>query len=831
MEKVIVQSLAGVGPDIFDCFGAQNLEGYVRSGIAMDVTDELKAAGIDVDKDVWRVIRPYFILDGRVYGLPNSVVDALFFNKKIFDDMKIPYPANKDWTWQEFIALAQQLTVRDEDGRVRQYGFCYDSWAWKFFLFQWGGRMYSDDGTRCTLDSPQAIAAVQFIHDLIYKYKVMASPQDLEAMAQTGGWGSSSIKMLGSGRAAMALGGRWWLCTLRNYEGLRLGAVQSPHGPQRTCWGYGRATLINRNSPNRAAALRFLLFMTSKDYNVLDHQQADGMPPMIKYATDGNLTNPKYPQESYHAVFRDAMYLGEPEFISSFVNAQTATDIVSRQLDFIMRDQKTVEAGLKDAVREIHEERDKRLRREPLLKERYDKLVAAPRSQRSPHAQRGGSRGDSAGGPAVNKSLRALSTASLFIAPNFLGFVVFTAGPVVYSLFASFTNSDLTKPGDSSWIGLENYHELLADKRFWLYFINTLYLMLAIPLAIFGSLAIALLLNQKLRGIVVFRTLFYLPTITAGVAIMILWKALLNPQFGIVNSVLGTLLHAIGLGGVALPGWLGSTQNLLGLNPEYLAMEAKFFGLGAKDAIIMMGVWTAIGGNNMLLYLAALANVSPDLIEAAHLDGAGRWATFRHVIWPQLAPTTFFITVMSIIGGLQAGFEQARIMTNGGPADTTKTLSFYIYEQAFRALSDRLRLRGGVDPLCDDPRVHAGLLEDREQGAELLMKPETADKPGLKCRVQSAECRVGAPTPSATLHSALFTLHSDLLQLHLPRCAGPDHHLPVHLDGAHQLQAAGRSREREPSAAELAAGELSAGPSTRSPSPATTSTVCSWPRG
>lgn len=283
----------------------------------------------------------------------------------------------------------------------------------------------------------------------------------------------------------------------------------------------------------------------------------------------------------------------------------------------------------------------------------------------------------------MSQSLRSLSTAALFITPNFVGFVVFTAGPVLYSLFASFSNADLTQPGAARWIGLENYRELLADRRFWLYFINTLYLMLSIPLAIFGSLAMALLLNRKLRGIVVFRTLFYLPTITAGVAIMILWKALLNPQYGVINSALGAVLNMAGWGNAPLPGWLGSTENLLGLNPEHLAMQWRFFGVGAKDAIILMGVWIAIGGNNMLLYLAALTNVPPELIEAAHLDGAGRWATFRHVTWPQLAPTTFFITVMSLIGGLQAGFEQAKIMTNGGPADTTKTLSFYIYEQAF----------------------------------------------------------------------------------------------------------------------------------------------------
>lgn len=279
-------------------------------------------------------------------------------------------------------------------------------------------------------------------------------------------------------------------------------------------------------------------------------------------------------------------------------------------------------------------------------------------------------------------SARACGTAALFIAPNFLGFMVFTAGPVLYSLVASFTNSDLTKPS-AGWIGLENYRELWADRQFWLYFINTLYLMAGIPVAILGSLFVAILLNQKLKGIIVFRTMFYLPSFTAGVAIMILWKALYNPDFGAINATLEWLAGLVGLGHVELPRWLGSMNNLLGLDPERVALNPRFFGLGARDALIIMGVWIAIGGNNMLLYLAALSNVPPDLIEAAHLDGAGRWSTFRQVIWPQLAPTTFFITIMSILGGLQGGFEQARIMTGGGPAGTTTTLSYYIYTEAF----------------------------------------------------------------------------------------------------------------------------------------------------
>lgn len=254
------------------------------------------------------------------------------------------------------------------------------------------------------------------------------------------------------------------------------------------------------------------------------------------------------------------------------------------------------------------------------------------------------------------------------------------------------------------------------DPYFWQFFGNTAYLMLGIPLSIAGSLALALLLNERLptggirqrtvgallclviglamggvlwgmgspnagllcgilwgivalgfgANVVAYRTLFYLPSFTAGVALMILWKALYNPKTGPINVGLEALFHALGWN-IKGPEWLGDVD-------------------WAKPALIAMGVWTSIGGTNMLLYLAGLSNIPRELLDAAEVDGAGAWNRFQHVTWPQLAPTTFFITIMAIIGGLQGGFEQARVMTNGGPAGSTTTLSFYIYNKAFQDL-------------------------------------------------------------------------------------------------------------------------------------------------
>src|SRR3954471_18622119 len=277
-----------------------------------------------------------------------------------------------------------------------------------------------------------------------------------------------------------------------------------------------------------------------------------------------------------------------------------------------------------------------------------------------------------------------LLPALLFLLPNFLGFVLFTAGPVLFALGASFTNWDLQHSVPFAFVGVENFRRLLGSEEFWVFFINTLYLMIGLPFAVVGSLGLALLLSQKLRGMTAYRTLFYLPTFTYGVALMILWKKMYNPDFGPINGAIRHALDTIGVHVEQLPKWLQSAQNLMGLVPQHVAVQRRYLGLGAREALINMSVWVAMGGNNMLLYLAALTNVPPELYEAAEIDGAGKWKKFWHVTWPQLAPTTFFIIVISLIGGLQSGFETARIMTEGGPAGTTTTLAYYIYIKAFQ---------------------------------------------------------------------------------------------------------------------------------------------------
>ena len=262
----------------------------------------------------------------------------------------------------------------------------------------------------------------------------------------------------------------------------------------------------------------------------------------------------------------------------------------------------------------------------------------------------------------LKSSTKEALTAYAFLLPNLAGFLVFTSVPVFVSLALAFTKWDLIA-GPPVFVGLENFQKMLHDPKFWKYCGNTLYLMGSIPLGMAGSLILALAMNQKFRGVVFFRTVYFLPTISAGVAIYMLWRLVYATEFGYANMMIAKLgnLLSIPLKG---PNWLNDER-------------------WAKPALIFMSVWQQVGGYNMILYLAALQGVPRELYEAADIDGANGWYKFWAVTWPMISPTTFFIAVMSVIGGFQAGFDPAYIMTSGGPNGSTTTIIYEIFNEAF----------------------------------------------------------------------------------------------------------------------------------------------------
>ncbi len=255
----------------------------------------------------------------------------------------------------------------------------------------------------------------------------------------------------------------------------------------------------------------------------------------------------------------------------------------------------------------------------------------------------------------TRRERRAVGKGLFFICPFLVGFSVFTIYPVVMSFYYSLTEFD----GVSApvFVGAAKYGELLTDELFWLSLWNTFYYtVLAVPLGIVVALGLAMLLNMKLRGISLYRAMFFVPSIVPVVASSVLWIWFLNPQYGILNGV----LRLIGLPG---PGWMSS--------PEWV-----------KPALILMSLWSV--GGTMVLYLAGLQDVPEHLYEAAEIDGAGAWYKTRHITLPMLSPVILFTTIMGLIGGFQY-FTQAYVMTGGtgGVSDSALFYCLYLFQKAF----------------------------------------------------------------------------------------------------------------------------------------------------
>lgn len=242
------------------------------------------------------------------------------------------------------------------------------------------------------------------------------------------------------------------------------------------------------------------------------------------------------------------------------------------------------------------------------------------------------------------------------IMPWLLGFLLFGAVPVVASLYLSFTDWDILT--EARWIGIGNYRHMLQDEEFWISLrVTALYTLMSIPLNLTGGLLISLLLNVKSRWSHFFRTVYYVPSVVSGVAVAVVWMWLLNPDFGLINH----LLSLLGLKG---PQWLYSQTWAL---PSY----------------VLLGLWMV--GGNAVIYLAGLQNISPQLYEAAEIDGCNSWQRFFRVTLPLITPTILFLLINGVIWSFQV-FTQAYIMSNGrgGPNNATLFYLLYLYNEAFR---------------------------------------------------------------------------------------------------------------------------------------------------
>jgi ABC-type sugar transport system permease subunit/ABC-type glycerol-3-phosphate transport system substrate-binding protein len=649
---------------------------FAKNGALLDLTPLIdKYDDWDYIEQIYPELIEYHKFGKKIYGLPGNLqVFVLFYNKRLFDQAGISYP-DASWTWEDVREAAIELTKRDSSGYLQQAGL-----SWYFdpanFTLMNGGQVLNEQRTSCVINNPQALQAAQFYDQLLNKDRVIPSVAE-EQMEQ----GKQTFK---NNRMAMIVTERWFTAELNDLKDVDWGVTPSPislSGKRLSQVRFNNMA-INAKTRHPDLAYKYLLHIIGQKQIQRLVQFGDSIPirhgsqaneyfytdpdrPVGENLTyriameDGTYTNndlyPRaVPQTEAHSVYikwRDRWLAGDVAAAQMLVEVEDELNALIQQhtspvktvaiLPFIGRTMLLI--GLPLGLILFLLNRKKLQARMELRKAG----VVKPRYQYSGY---------------------------FFLMPNFIGVMTFIIMPVIFSFFLAFCDWNLIN-WPPRFVGLANFKSILSDiEGFWQYLFNTAFYMLGIPLGIIGSLVMAILLNQKIRGRNLFRAVYFMPSFAAGVALLVLWKWIYNTDGGLLNTTIKQLGHLLGTEWTG-PDWLRGKPFL---------KFATHFKLGyAKPAIMLMGLWCGIGGTNMILYLAGLQGINPELYEVAAIDGANGWQKFKNITWPMLSPTTFFILVMAVIGGFQGGFQAAFVMTGGGPDQATTTISFGIFNNAF----------------------------------------------------------------------------------------------------------------------------------------------------
>lgn len=639
---------------------------------------------------------------GEVYAIPTDIDDrALIYSKDLFrraglvDYSGEPTPPK---TWAQLREYAQKLTQRDEKGNIKVLGFApnYGN-AW-LYIYGWlnGAQFMSQDGLTCLLNEERVVEALQFMVDI---YDDAGGYEAVSAF-QTGFQGGALDPLL-TGKIGMKIDGNWQMNFFAHYgRDFDFGVAGAPtsdryraeSGEETISWSGGWSHAIPVNAVHKEAAWEFIRFIsTNKAWEIRmesDRQstEAQGRPyiPIQAPIKDLNelflqryiLDNPKIPVRIKEgcAVFQELLPVSR--YRPNTPVGQLLWNWHVTATEEACYGKKTPKDSLDYAARVVQRELDQiinpvqgRVVNWSGFFAIYAFLIVAMatavylwdtrigwrrRFMKVLYPRRSIGAGDVIEGSRGGYFRAQWWAGYIFCSPWLLGFIVFGGGPLLFSVLMSFCDYDIINK--AQWIGLENYRWMLFhDELVPIAVRNTLYMALGIPLGMIASLAIALLLNLRIRGISFWRTIFYLPAIVPAVASFILWIWIFNPSGGVINQALRTI-HIEG------PNWLGSET-------------------WSKPSLIVMGLWTAGGG--MLIWLAGLKGIPEHYYEAASIDGATEWQQFLHITLPMLTPYIFFNLVMGLIGVLQI-FDAAFVMTGGGPVNSTLFYVYHLFNNAFR---------------------------------------------------------------------------------------------------------------------------------------------------
>lgn len=377
MSKIIVQTMAGIGPDVIDCYDPMQVHTYHQAGILADITDMAREAGVGPEL-TFPAVKPSMVINGKQYGFPtNPGPWVVFYNKDIFDKCHVPYP-DGTWDWAEFVDVAKRLTLKGPDGKRNEtYGVMgYDLIE---AIWQNGGHFYNEEGTKCILDSPECIGAAQWLMDLQFKHGCAPSPSEEQSMAAAGGWGQGIITLFSAQRLGMIRYGRWGLIVWRKDPKLRIGVCALPHQKTKATTLATRISVLNKKSLYLKEAFNFMRFLSSPEYCNEINDSADNCAPVKSYCYQPRfLHNPQYPAEDYNKVFRDEMDCARIREVSRFVNPFVADRIFTRYLDLMRNKELQPADAMSKCAAEINEAIAEHLAKMPDLKAEYEKITGGP---------------------------------------------------------------------------------------------------------------------------------------------------------------------------------------------------------------------------------------------------------------------------------------------------------------------------------------------------------------------------------------------------------------------------------------------------------------------
>jgi multiple sugar transport system permease protein len=668
-SKLKVMLAAGTPPDLF-YIEYQNVPEFAGMHLLADL-DPLIAKMPDgptwLDQFFPLIVRA-FRYDGHeagrgpLYGVPKGFTPlVMYVNCDLFAKAGITVPYG-GWTWDEFEADCKKISAILPDAAGRNYGAVLNT-SWPLvlgsILHTYGGDFFKDaDFSDMTIDSPQSIAAMRMVQRLRFV-------DDVAFHATGPAERDNGYQMFFTGKVG-CLGpvGRWVTPHFRGtgpgdpgITTFRWDVVPLPHQPRVVTDIATVAWTMSSSTKHPDEAFELLRFLCGPQGQETIARMGLEIPSLKSVANS------------------DAFMAGKPDHSQIFIDALKYAQIsqLPAQREFTQYFDDEL-SGCLELNRQTPEEAARR------LKDRWLAEIKSPLK--------------SATYPPMNWRLIGWLTAAvllgalaslwffnsrqklsaldrkvewtgwLFISPWLLGFVVLTAGPMVMSLILSLTRwVDLTPLSNAQFVGLENFRHLM---RFDPDFVPSLrvtayFALLAVPLTQIAALAVAILLNTRARGMLLFRSIYYLPTLVGGVTMAAIWLWLLNPKYGLINHLLAPPLHLLGK---TPPDWVGEDAHRW-----------------AVPAFVLMSLWTVGGG--MLTYLAALKNVPASLYEAARIDGASANRQFWTVTLPMISPLILFNLLMAIIASFQI-FAQVYVMTNGGPGNATLFYVLYLYRQAFQ---------------------------------------------------------------------------------------------------------------------------------------------------